>query len=89
MHVQSADEIAREKRNKFRQDHINENEDKSKRQEQIDWSTENNLHDFTFDVRNMATCTQLYKTSMRMMEEKIERELEEPDDFASLNIYNQ
>ena len=51
MHVMSADEIAREKRNKFREDHINENEDKSKRQEQIDWSTENNLHPFTFDIK--------------------------------------
>ena len=37
----------------------------------------------------MATCTQLYKTGMRMMEEKIELELAEPDDFSSLNIYNQ
>ena len=36
----------------------------------------------------MATCTQLYKTSIQMLEEKIEKELEEPDDFASLNIYN-
>ena len=31
MHMQSADEIAREKHKKAREDHINENEDKSKR----------------------------------------------------------
>ena len=88
MHVQSADEITRQFINKYREDYTAENEDKSKRQEQIDWSTENNVQDFTFDIRQMATCTQLYKTSIQMLEEKIERELEEPDDFASLNIYN-
>ena len=89
MHKKSADEIARAKLSKAREEHINENEDKGKRQEQIDWSTENKCHPFTFDITKMATCTQLYKTGMRMMEEKIELELAEPDDFSSLNIYNQ
>ena len=64
MHVQSADEIQRQFINKFREDYIVEHVDKSKRQEQIDWSTENNVQDFTFDIRQMATCTQLYKTSI-------------------------
>ena len=87
MHKQSADEIARARLSKAREEHINENEDKGARQEQIDWSTENNVSPFTFDITKMATCTKMYKTSIRMMEEKIERELEEPDDLASLNPY--
>ena len=80
--MQSADEIARNERRKAREDHIKANEDKSKRIDHIDWSTENNLHPFTFDIKKMGTCTRMYKESMKMLEEKINEELKEPDDFS-------
>ena len=88
MFVKSADEITRATNKHAREEYVRENEDKSKRVEQIDWSTENNESAFTFNINKWALCTRLYKTSLKMEEEKIERELEEPDDFASLNIYN-
>ena len=64
---------------------MRQKEDTSKRVAEIDWNTENNLHPFTFDINKMGLCTSMFKEGMNMLEEKIQEELKEPDDFSSFH----
>ena len=50
MFTKSSDQITRAIKKKAREDFIRENEDKSKRIDQIDWDTENNLRKIEVDV---------------------------------------
>ena len=73
MFMKSADEIARAKVNKAR-DEVLRKEDQTKtaaNEDQIDWTCENNLSPFTFDIMQMGNITNLYKTGRDMINEKV------------------
>ena len=75
MFKKSSDEIARAKLKQARDDHLREmDQDNTKQvvnEEQIDWTCENNLSPFTFDIMQMGNLTNLYKTGRDMIHEKV------------------
>lgn len=66
MHKKSADEIARAKLKAAKDAHVREmeNEELARtgviKEEHIDWSNENNLSPFTFDVMKMGEYLKIY-----------------------------
>ena len=75
MFMKSADEIARAKVKQARDDHLREMQKDHKKtaanEDQIDWTCENNLSPFTFDIMQMGNLTNLYKTGRDMIDEKV------------------
>ena len=55
---------------------MNKNE-KGNLQDNIDWNTEYNLSKFTMGIDMMKPCMDIYKTSIKLMTEKVELELED------------
>mmetsp|Transcript_4481 Transcript_4481/g.5968 ORF Transcript_4481/g.5968 Transcript_4481/m.5968 type:complete len:211 (+) Transcript_4481:337-969(+) len=74
MFEKSADEITRAKLKKARDDHVREVEDRTKTgsvQEQIDWSSENTLSPFTFDIMKMGKVTRMFNIGREMTDDKV------------------
>ena len=44
---------------------------------------ENSVQPFSMDIHKMTLCARMHKEGMKMLEEKINEELKEPDDFSS------
>ena len=73
MFEKSADEISRAKLKQALAEHVRDLEDHTKAasEEKIDWSVENALTPFTFDIMQMGNITNLYKISRDMIDDKV------------------
>lgn len=72
MYVRSADEIKRTALREARETYAKEHEIKSNARIEIDWSIENDLHPFTFDIMTMGQNRKMLEMGIRMVEENIE-----------------
>jgi len=77
MFQKSADEIARAKLKKAKDEHVREieNEERARtgvvKEEHIDWSTENNLSEFSFNVMKMGQFMKVFKIARNKVDHEV------------------